>query len=592
MLSYSGLMTTQDTLTNSHDYQINKVFQYSCGGDHTHQLTAKEGSHTAILFKTFFQYKGESKNMLDSFLKDYTKSADTAINAIAGQFLLLIFNQQQNTLTIYSDKLGSIPCYYCLDAKGNFHFSSHLKTVIDGLSTKPSIDNQAIYNYVYHHCIPAPKTIYQNIFKMQCGEKLTVNASTLQNETYYCPNFNSGAVDEKTLQKQLLDTLESSVSDRLAAANTDEVGAFLSGGLDSSTVAGMFAKHSPKGQAKTFTMGFHAEGYDESGFAKITSDHFGTDHHVYYVTPEDVTDSLPAIATYYDEPFGNSSALPAYHCAKFAKEHGVNIMLAGDGGDELFSGNERYAKQKIFELYFKIPAPIRKLLLEIPLSKVNENSNIPIINKVASYVRQATLGLPDRLQSYNFLHRISPETVFTKDFLVSVDANYPLNQIRSRYNLPDKADYQNRMLYLDWKFTLADNDLVKVSNMCHKAGVEVLYPMLDDRLLEMATIIPSAIKLPGNKLRNFYKETTRGFLPDATLNKSKKGFGLPFGVWMKEHQPLREMAYDNVLSLSDKGYFSRPFLEQAIKMHREGHASYYGELIWILSMLNMWLEAH
>ena len=148
------------------------------------------------------------------------------------------------------------------------------------------------------------------------------------------------------------------------------------------------------------------------------------------------------------------------------------------------------------------------------------------------------------------------------------------------------------MLYLDWQFTLADNDLRKVSHMCALAGVEVAYPMLDDSLLTLAGEIPDEWKLKGQQLRYFYKKALTNWLPQETITKKKQGFGLPFGVWMQTHKPLQEMAYDSLVKLKSRPYFKAEFLDKLIKLHREGHAAYYGELIWILTVLELWLERH
>jgi len=556
-------------------------------------IEVSNGTTHAFIFSVFFQYKEKTgQPALSHFLTDYSNSGQQALQHLRGQFVVLLVDTAINSLTVATDKLGTTPLYYSKTQAG-LNFSSHLQPLVSQLDQKPSINTQSIYNYVFHHCIPAPYTIYENVFKMECSELVSWNNNTLNKETYFIPTFSNEKINEQTAQDELIYLLEASVKDRIANRDNNKVGAFLSGGLDSSTVSGMLSKSLGYKGAKTFTIGFDAKGYDESAYAKITADHFKTDHHVYYVTPNDVESSLQDIASYYDEPFGNSSALPAYYCAKFAKEHGVNTMLAGDGGDELFAGNERYAKQKIFELYYKVPAPLRKLLLDLPLSNVSDSNPIPLLSKAASYVRQAKIKLPDRLYTYNFLHQIDPSSVFTDGMLSSINQGVPISEVGKRYDQLNDADSLSRMLYLDWKFTLADNDLVKVNNMCHKAGVDVLYPMLDDRLIELATRVPSNIKLPGNKLRDYYKASTKPFLPEATINKSKQGFGLPFGVWMQTNKSLRDMAYDNVLALKSTNYFEEDFLNNALKLHQSGEASsYYGELVWILSMLNMWLEKH
>ncbi len=537
--------------------------------------------------------QSSGKQALDRILEDFCSNPTrlaSVCRQIKGHFSLVVLDKLQQTLTLAVDRLGTQPIYFC-QAGEELYFSSSLKDLKNRSPLDFEISPQSIYQYIYFHCIPAPNTIYSQAQKLKSAEMLSFSTS-LKLVTYYIPSFHFSDQNSSALQQKLIKSLDAAVHKCVKLTSSEKTGAFLSGGLDSSTVAGFLAKYSATGKAKTFTIGFNAEGYDESEFAKVTADHFNTDHHVYYVTPDNVKEALSEISSYYDEPFGNSSALPAYYCAKFAKDNGVETLLAGDGGDELFAGNERYAKQKVFELYYKIPSPVRKFFLELPLGLIPEESSIPLLSKAASYVRQAKIRLPERLQTYNFLHRFDPNDVFTAGFIDQVNRDLPIQLMRERYSEPVEADTLSRMLYLDWKFTLADNDLVKVSNMCHLAGVDVRYPMLDDDLLELATIIPSDLKLPGHDLRKFYKDACRGFLADATLNKSKKGFGLPFGVWIREHNHLKDMAYTNVRALKDTGFFKEEFLEHAIHMHSSDHPGYYGELIWILMMLNLWLKSH
>jgi len=561
---------------------------------HSPEVIFIENSEGLIISTPAIRFKSQkSKAALEHLLDDLNgdKRARTATLAkTTGHYCLAYMDKASNTIYLATDKVGTQPLYFSATEKG-FFFGNKLKDILAMAPDLKTISHQSIYQYIYFHCIPAPDTIYRDIKKLKAGE-LVSHQSSLATQTYFIPEFRNTGEDKEKLQNQLLTALENSVNRTIEDRELTTVGAFLSGGLDSSTVAGFFARKAGAHQAQTFTIGFDAEGYDESGFAQIAADHFKTDHRAYYVTPDDIQSALEAISAFYDEPFGNSSALPAYYCARFAKEHGITTLLAGDGGDELFAGNERYAKQKTFELFYKIPAPLRKLLLEYPFALIPENAQLGLLSKAASYIRQAKVPLPDRLQTYNFLHQFDPETVFTPELIGEVKRSYPLELLQARYSELSSGDFIQRMLYLDWKFTLADNDLVKVNNMCHLAGVDVVYPMLDDELLELATKVPSETLLPGNDLRKFYKDATTGFLSDKTINKSKKGFGLPFGVWLREHENLRNTAYDNVRELKTTGYFKDDFLEYAITMHGSDTPGYYGELIWILMMLNLWLKAH
>jgi asparagine synthase (glutamine-hydrolysing) len=310
------------------------------------------------------------------------------------------------------------------------------------------------------------------------------------------------------------------------------------------------------------------------------------------VRPEDIVETVTTVGAAYEEPFGNSSALPAYFCAKEAAKEGAQLLIAGDGGDELFAGNERYTKQYVFERYFHFPETIRNRFLE-PFSDRFLDSNSALLRKPSSYVAQAKIPLPDRLQTYNFLHRVGDlNLMFTREFLADINLEEPLLLLRNRYSEPEEASILNRMLYLDWKFTLADNDIRKVSGMCNLAGIDVSYPMMDDRLLDLSCEIPSSWKISRGRLRHFFKHACRNFLPQEILNKQKHGFGLPFGVWTSTNPDLQALAYDNVTRLGSRGILNRDFITQAIKLHKDGHAGYYGELIWILMMLELWMKSH
>jgi len=450
-----------------------------------------------------------------------------------------------------------------------------------------SLINQGIYNYVYFHMVPSPETVYRDIQKIPAAHYLDYQNGKAQLVNYWKPVFSESTKQHafSTLSTQLKAVLRNSVEQCLAGGGN--VGAFLSGGLDSSTVAGILAESSA-GDGAAYSIGFAADGYDEMAYARITARHFNLKLNEYYVTPQDVVDALPLVATSYDEPFGNSSALPAYFCARMAAENGVTRLLAGDGGDEIFGGNDRYVKQRVFDYYGCIPASLRKGLVE-PLVRLLPLA-LPLMPKANSYIEQAKTPLPDRLQSYNFLHRHAASEIFSDSFLADVNTAAPLELLRTIYQRPEEASPLNRMLYLDWQITLADNDLRKVSQMCALAGVDVAYPMLNDELVEFSCQIPSAWKIKGGSLRHFYKQALTGWLPQETIHKTKQGFGLPFGVWMKTYSPLREMAYDNLLKLKTREFVRPEFIDRAIAMHQSEHAAYYGELVWILTVFELWME--
>lgn len=447
------------------------------------------------------------------------------------------------------------------------------------------IDPQAIYDYLYFHVIPSPRTIFKNIFRLPPGHYALFEGGRLTSGRYWLPEFNEiKKPDFKALQAEFRQLLEDGVRRQLDGTKP---GCFLSGGTDSSTVAGMIGKVSGQ-RASSYSIGFDAEGYDEMEFARIAARQFGTEHHEYYVTPEDLVRSIPDVAQYYDQPFGNSSALPAYYCAKMAREDGVTRILAGDGGDELFGGNKRYAKQKIFGFYDRIPAGLRGCLLE-PALIATPLGRLPLLRKGASYIQQAQVPLPDRTQTYNLLFRFGVEGVFTEDFLQQLDLDEPIQQQRCVWSEIGDASQTNRELAFDWRYTLAECDLPKVVGTTAFAGIDVGFPMLDLDLVNFSMRLPTGYKLKGLKLRWFFKEALRGFLPNAIIAKKKQGFGLPFGVWVTKHKDLRALAEDSVRGLAARKIIRPQFADQ-IFVHLNEHPGYYGEMIWILMMLEQWMR--
>ena len=449
------------------------------------------------------------------------------------------------------------------------------------------IDPQAIFEYLYFHAIPSPRTIYKGIYRVPPAHYVLFENGQLTVAPYWIPAF--AEVSPKPFD-QLRDEFRALLQQATARQlDGGKAGCFLSGGTDSSTVAGMIglAHGTP---AATYSIGFEAEGYDEMAFARIASNRYKTEHHEYYVTPDDLVRSIPVVAASYDQPFGNSSALPAYYCAKMAKDDGITRILAGDGGDELFGGNARYAKQRVFDWYQHIPGAVRRGIME-PLLGTNLAASLPLVRKASSYIEQASVPMPDRLQMYNLITRLGIEQTLTKDFLAQVDISSPLHHQRSVWAASQANNNTNRELAFDWRYTLAESDLPKVCGTTRLAGLEVGFPMLDDDLLAFSLRLPVDYKLKGLKLRWFFKAALRGFLPDEILVKKKQGFGLPFGVWLTRHEALRELAAESVHGLVERKVLRRDFVDALLGKLVFEHPGYYGEMIWIAMMLEQWLRA-
>ncbi len=511
----------------------------------------------------------------------YARHGHKAALVARGSFAVA-FSPRPGTTYLAVDRFARSTMCYRLEGN-SFSYSGRADTLTKG--EKPEIEPQALFDYFHFHVIPAPRTIFRNVWRLPAAHYALFEAGKLTVAPYWTPRFNELTQPSfSALREEFLHLLEEAVREQMSG---QKVGCYLSGGTDSSTVAGMVRKVSGEA-AETYSIGFEAEGYDEMAYARIAARHFGTHHHEYYVTPEDLVESIPKVAAYYDQPFGNSSALPGYCCARFGREDGIVHMLAGDGGDELFGGNSRYAKQKIFDAYGALPSMLRTGVLE-PLVPVF--NRIPGLSKAGSYVTQARVPMPQRLSLYGLLDRLGAEAVFPPALLASFDPSAPQQQEQAVWNEAGSSSLVNHMLAFDWRYTLADNDLPKVCGTAALAGVTVGFPLLDERLLDFSLKLPSSYKVKGFKLRWFFKEALRGFLPDEILVKKKHGFGLPFGVWVTRHEGLRRLAESSVRGLADRGLVRHEFIDTLLTRQLPAHPGYYGEMVWIMMMLEQWFRS-
>jgi asparagine synthase (glutamine-hydrolysing) len=520
--------------------------------------------------------------LLDAFLQ---RGVD-AFGMLRGDYALALVDPSQDRAVLAVDRMSVRNLVYCKE-RGGLVFGPTCDAVSRHPAVVRDVDPQALYDYAYFHMVPGPTTAFRRQQRVPPGSFVDSAGRRCLVQAYWRPHFVEDARGSvATLKGELHGLLESAVRDLAKGA---DCGAFLSGGTDSSTLSGLLGDVTGK-PARTFSIGFAAEGYDEMHFARIAAVHFSTDQHEYYVTPDDVVAAVPDIAAAYDQPFGNASAVPTYYCARLAGEHGVTRMLGGDGGDELFGGNARYARQVQLAAYERIPQPLRRHVLERVAAHPSFADRVGLWRKARSYVAQASLPMPDRYESYNLLQRLGPGNVFTKAFLDEVDVGSPLGRLRDVYQAVDARSLINRMLGLDFRFTLADNDLPKVTRMCELAGVDVAFPMLHDEVIDFSLRLAPAQKLSGTRLRPFFKEALADYLPAETIAKEKHGFGLPVGAWLQSHARLRALASDSLATLRTRGIVRGEFIDRLLGDHLAAHAGYYGTMIWILMMLELWFQ--
>jgi asparagine synthase (glutamine-hydrolysing) len=515
----------------------------------------------------------------------YAQSGTDLLKKLTGAFALAIIDAERGETLLATDRIGTHPVAYA-ESRGTLVFASSLAAIDAFPGVSSEIDSQAIYDYIHFHMVPAPLTIYVGRRHLLPGTYLKWRDGRTELGTYWQMRF----VENKRtpfpdLKARFRDALRTTVRE---AAKGGTTGTFLSGGTDSSTIAGVLGEVTGRA-ARTYSIGFEAEGYDEMHYARIAARHFGTQHHEYYVTPDDVVTAIPRIAAVHDQPFGNASAVPTYYCAKLAKDDGVSTLLGGDGGDELFGGNDRYAKQYVYSLYSDLPVRLRTGLIEPVVFRAPE---IGLFGKVQRYMRNACEPMPGRYDNYNLLERLGAATVFTDEFLREVDRGEPRAQMARAYESAHAGSLINRMLALDLKYTLADNDLPKVMRSCELAGVDVRFPMLDEPVVTFSASLAPELKLRRTQLRYFFKEALRDFLPDEIITKRKHGFGLPFGLWLRKHRPLQELVGDSLAALKKRQIVRREFIDELMGTYVADHAAYYGTMAWVLMMLEQWFQQH
>jgi asparagine synthase (glutamine-hydrolysing) len=523
---------------------------------------------------------GSSDALATRLVEKWRVRGSQACAELSGHFAVCIIDSGTGMVTLAVDRSGVYSMHYQSDQRGLLFATSPA-----GLPAG-ELDAQSLFNYLYFHMIPAPRSVYRNQHRLLPGEYLLYRRGRMERGAYWRMRFREErSVPFAVLKRQFRSALRDAVDQ--AADGIAQAGAFLSGGTDSSTLAGLLPK-----PALTYSIGFDVDGYDEMAYARIAAAHFQANHHEYYLTAGDVADAIPRIAAASAQPFGNSSVVPAYFCAQMARADGVTRLLGGDGGDELFGGNERYARQAVFARYEQLPSSVRQLMLEPLLFGLVGRWQAPLLRKSRSYIEQALVPMPARLETYNLLQRYGPEQMLHDDFLRSVDEGAPLEQLNACYWESRSLSQINRMQALDLRYTLADNDLRKVTLACELAGIEAAFPFLSDEMLAFSASLPPSDKLNGTRLRYFFKLALRDHLPRTILRKKKHGFGMPFGHWLQTDARLRELAFDSLADLKQRHIVRPGFIDLLTNTLVDQHPAYHGTMVWVLMMLEQWLQQH
>ncbi len=520
----------------------------------------------------------------------YTIDGPDFLRRLEGGFSIALWDEDSQRLLLASDPLGIKVLYLCRDGE-RVLFASRIGAVQAAVRRPANVDPSAVMQFLIFSVVTAPLSIFRGIERLRPGFFLTFEKGVLRQSPFWDLEYlESRNRDEKDWAVKLREQIRGAVHRHLVDCNPEHTGAYLSGGTDSSSVVAFMSEKFPN--AHSCSISFPVSGYNEIEYARTTARHFQSRHHELCLSPQDAMEAIPRLIEFYDEPFANSSAIASYHCALLAKRNGLDTLLAGDGGDELFAGNERYATDKRFGIYQSVPRWFRRGILE-PIANLLPANGGPL-SLPRRYIRRANIPNPRRMFSYNVFLSTDPGRIFEQGFLEQAPAESWMEIADAHFSEAHASSELNRMMHLDLKIILADNDLRKVGGTAELSGVRVRYPLLDRQLAEFSGTIPTSLKLKGSEKRYIFKRAMKGILPDAVLAKKKHGFGVPIGNWFLQDAGLRTLAQD-VLSdprTRQRGYFRTEFYDQVVDLHRRDHAAFYGEVIWYLVALELWHRQH
>ncbi|HEX7287829.1 MAG TPA: asparagine synthase-related protein [Candidatus Angelobacter sp.] len=510
------------------------------------------------------------------------------VHKLDGAFSFALWDKRRRRLIIAIDRLGIKNIYWRM-AKGRLTFASRLSP-LKLFDSSLALNEAALAQFLLFSAVPAPLTIYEGTEKMRPGFVLIFENDRLEHHRYWDLQFREERRPEAEWAELVRHELRASVHRHLAASTPEKTGAFLSGGTDSSTVVAFMSERQKP--VHTFSIVFKEGSYSEASFVRTVVQRFGTDQHESCLSPRDALDAIPRIAAYYDEPFANSSTIAAYFCGVMARQNGVEQMLGGDGGDELFAGNQRYETDKYFALYHRLPQALRRMLIE-PMAGLLPREH-RWLGLPARYISRALIPNPQRFFSRNFFFSLPPEEIFAAGVLEKAPRAQWLQTAQGHFDQVKDSSELNRLLYLDVKMALADNDLKKVSGMAELSGVRVRYPLLDHRLVQLAGRIPVDLKLRGLQKRYIFKKAMTGILPDQVLYKKKHGMGVPVSSWLLTDPQLHALALDVLhdTRTRQRGYFRAGFIDRLLNLQRNEHTAFYGEIVWYLLTLELWHREH
>lgn len=570
-----------------------KIIDLSQAG---HQPMSNENETVWIVLNGEIYNYGDLKVDLENKGHKFRSQADTevvihlyeeygkeCIEFLRGMFAFAIWDELKQTLLLARDRLGKKPLLYSLN-DGIFCFASEFLALLESNLINKEINHSAIHYYLTFGYIPAPLTIYDKVFKLPAAHRLILKDQKITLEKYWELDYSQKInISEAEAAEEILRLLKEAV--RIRLHSDVPLGAFLSGGIDSSTVVALMSQLS-KRKVKTFSIGFEEEDYNELKYARNIAEIFDTDHNEFIVKP-DALKILPLLVEHYGEPYADSSCIPTFYVSQQTRQY-VTVALNGDGGDELFAGYERYQAMLAAQIYQRIPNPVRILIdgfTEILPDSINPRNSL---RRIKRFLQGANLPLQERyIKWVSIFNAGLKKDLYTEDFMKLTSQANPISFIRPFLNNSNGLNILDSLLYTDTQTYLPNDLLVKMDITSMANSLEARSPFLDHKLIEFVARLPAEYKMRNFIKKYLLKKIVKNLIPQENVQRRKMGFGVPVGEWFRKE--LKYFLSETLLCTSSlkRGYFKPELVKSMVNRHIQKKADYTFQL-WSLLMLELW----
>ena len=516
-------------------------------------------------------------------LAAYREYGVECLQYLRGMFAFAVWDRRERILFLARDRVGKKPLFYGIDQDG-IKFASEAKAFLADPTFNSEVNVKAISHYLTFQYVPAPWSAFQGVHKLPPAHYLIVKNGEITTERYWKLSYaNTFQGSESDAREELLERLTQAVQIRLIS--DVPLGAFLSGGIDSSVTVALMAKLGVS-PLKTFSIGFEQQEYNELPYARVIAQQYGTDHQEFVVTPH-ATELFSKLVWHYNEPFADSSAIPTFYLAEMTREQ-VTVTLNGDGGDEDLAGYDRYVANSLAAWYERLPQGVRSMLDRACHVIPDPRKPRAILGKAKRFL--AVLNQGPELRYAHWVSHFYPslkEKVCTPEFWEGANGKDSTDLIVEAYRMSDAPDFIDATLDVDVKTYLPEDLLVKVDIATMAHGLEARSPFLDHEVMEFCASLPSWMKIRGRNKKHLLKLAIKDLLPEKIIQRPKMGFGVPIDHWFRGE--LKDFAYDHLLSRRaiQRGYFHRSAIEGLLNDHVTGHRNWHFQL-WNLLMLELW----